>query len=238
MCGIVGVVRRRAQRAVPDPGALRAALAGASTALATDGELLDRLGAAAAALEALDTELRGVPGVLVLLRDLTLATDLEAGVGELERDLDELEQHLDDPSGAPVDVATLEKVNAALVRARDAAWAVRRDRVRTARAVADLAGTDVTPAAIEAFLSVQIALSAIDRLEVRGRDSAGLHLLVRDHGLDLDDPDVRATLAVRTRDPLFRSGSVRVAGAGTLSFVYKAAAEIGELGDNTRVLRD
>ena len=25
---------------------------------------------------------------------------------------------------------------------------------------------------------------------------------------------------------------------GVLSFVYKAAAEIGELGDNTRVLRD
>ena len=37
-------------------------------------------------------------------------------------------------------------------------------------------------------------------------------------------------------DPLFQSGSVRVAGQ-CLSFVYKAAAEIGELGDNTRALR-
>ena len=34
-------------------------------------------------------------------------------------------------------------------------------------------------------------------------------------------------------DPLFQSGSVRLAD-GCLSFVYKAAAEIGELGDNVR----
>ena len=32
--------------------------------------------------------------------------------------------------------------------------------------------------------SIQQALSAIDRLEVRGRDSAGLHVFVWDHGLD------------------------------------------------------
>ena len=35
-----------------------------------------------------------------------------------------------------------------------------------------------------------------------------------------------------SQDPTFQSGSVRVAG-DVLSFVYKAAAEIGELGDNT-----
>ena len=40
----------------------------------------------------------------------------------------------------------------------------------------------------------------------------------------------------RNSDPLFQNGSVRVAG-GCLGFVYKAAAEIGELGDNTRALR-
>src|SRR5439155_14163212 len=39
-----------------------------------------------------------------------------------------------------------------------------------------------------------------------------------------------------TRDPLFGSGSVRTPGAH-LVLVYKAAAEIGELGDNTAVLR-
>jgi glucosamine--fructose-6-phosphate aminotransferase (isomerizing) len=83
---------------------------------------------------------------------------------------------------------------------------------------------------------VQVALSALDRLEVRGRDSAGLHLLVRDHGLDLSSPGVRAMIEARAGDPLFRDGAVRTH-QGHLSLVYKAAAEIGELGDNTRALR-
>src|SRR4029079_9198748 len=71
---------------------------------------------------------------------------------------------------------------------------------------------------------------------VRGRDSAGLHLFVWDHGLSPSDPVVRRMLAERQTDPLFQNGSVRVAGP-CFGFVYKAAAEIGELGDNTRALR-
>ena len=81
--------------------------------------------------------------------------------------------------------AELEAVNAAVIRLKDAVWAVDNDRVRTARAVADLAGSEPGWAATEAYTSIQQALSAIDRLEVRGRDSAGLHVLVRQHGLDL-----------------------------------------------------
>ncbi|MBO0731969.1 MAG: SIS domain-containing protein, partial [Acidimicrobiaceae bacterium] len=80
--------------------------------------------------------------------------------------------------------------------------------------------------------AIQVALAAIDRLEVRGRDSAGLGLLVCGHGLDVTSPEVTE----RTGDPLFTSRSVRVSD-GCLSFVYKAAAEIGELGDNTAALR-
>src|SRR5699024_5419749 len=77
---------------------------------------------------------------------------------------------------------------------------------------------------------------ALDRLEVRGRDSAGLSILVRGHGLDLDSPAVRSQLDSR-HDSVFTNGSVRVTGKGHLSFVYKAAAEIGELGDNTAAIR-
>ena len=133
--------------------------------------------------------------------------------------------------------AELEPVNAALIRARDAAWAVRRDRLRTARAVAELAGPSVDRRRSTPTSRSQSRSRRIDRLEVRGRDSAGLHVLVRDHELDLDDPAVRSALDARAADPLFGSGSVRVVDGGGLSFVYKAAAEIGELGDNTAVLR-
>ena len=72
-------------------------------------------------------------------------------------------------------------------------------------AVADLAGPDAGPAGARGVhLSIQQALSALDRLEVRGRDSAGLHLLVRDHGLDLAVAGAGRTLvAERADDPLF-----------------------------------
>ena len=114
--------------------------------------------------------------------------------------------------------------------------AVRKDRLRTAEMVGRFAGRDAGESAVAAYLTIQQALSAIDRMEVRGRDSAGIHVFVWQHGLDLDDPAVRPLLARRSADPLFQNGSVRVAG-GCLSFVYKAAAEIGELGDNVKALR-
>ena len=57
------------------------------------------------------------------------------------------------------------------------------------------------PPRLEAFHSIQLALSAIDRLEVRGRDSAGLHVLVTGHGLDLARPDDRAPARGAQRGP-------------------------------------
>jgi glutamine---fructose-6-phosphate transaminase (isomerizing) len=113
---------------------------------------------------------------------------------------------------------------------------IRRDRIAGAWAVATLAGPDRQGATLEGFAAIETALSALDRLEVRGRDSAGIHLLVSGHGLELDDPEVATMLARRGSDPLFRSRSVRVPGS-CLSFVYKAASEVGKLGDNVRTLR-
>ena len=84
---------------------------------------------------------------------------------------------------------------------------------------------------------MEVALAAIERLEVRGRDSAGLHLLVGGHGLDPDDPAIARLIEARAADRLFTAGAVRVA-ADHLGFVYKTAAEIGELGDNTARLRE
>src|SRR4029077_2938803 len=120
---------------------------------------------AAAPLEQVDALLRGVPGAQVLIADPALVTSLEEPLTPLESRFDALELGLDTFTSAALPPAELEAVNAALVRARDATWAVRRDRIRTARAVAELAGPDASVGPFESFLSVQIALSAIDRLE-------------------------------------------------------------------------
>ena len=177
--------------------------------------------------------LRGVPGVRALADRPSLVAAIEARLDQLDAFVAGEEARVEDADADGLDV---ERTNAALVRAKDVLWALRRDRLRTAAAVSALAGREAGEAALAGFLSVQLALSAIDRLEVRGRDSAGLHLFVWDHGLDLDDPELASRLARRSDDPLYPSGAVRVAD-GVLSFVYKAAAEIGELGDNTAALR-
>ncbi len=240
MCGIVAVIRRRPTRRPPDPGTLERTLVGARQALdavlATAGDRaawLPALDGAASSLEAVDRALRGRPGLEALLGSLRLATTVASAVEHLVTRLDAIEADLD---AAPPPPEVVEPLNAGLVRLRDACWSLGVDRLGTARRVASLAGTGPTGPALDAFLAVDVALAGIGRLEVRGRDSAGLHVLVHGHDLDLDAPEVRAELDRRGGDRLFGSGSVRVA-EGSLAFVYKVAAEIGELGDNVEELR-
>ncbi len=228
MCGIVAIVSRPSTRPVPAPAEV---IAGLDAAL---GAELSGIDAVAAAAERVDALLHGVPGVRALVGNTELVAALEARLELLDAVALAEERRIEELEGTQSEI--VEQANAALIRLRDALWAIRRDRLRTAREVEALAGGETGPAALAGYTTVQQALSAIDRLEVRGRDSAGIHLFVWDHGLDPADPAVAAELRTRGADRLFTSGSVRLAG-GVLSFVYKAAAEIGELGDNTRALR-
>jgi glucosamine--fructose-6-phosphate aminotransferase (isomerizing) len=239
MCGIIAVLRRRSSRPAPAGADLLGALDAAAAHLAVDphgraAELAPAVAAAATEVAAVDRLLHGVPGVTALLGEPGLLDAIEARASAIGERGVAIEQALDSGELAALG-DDLEALNAALLALRDAVWAIVRDRLRTALAVAALAGEDRGPGAVGGYLSIQLALSALDRLEVRGRDSAGLHVLVDGHGLDLDAADVKAALAGRD-GRLFTDGSVRAAD-GCLGFVYKAAAEIGELGDNTAALR-
>ncbi|HET9770357.1 MAG TPA: SIS domain-containing protein, partial [Acidimicrobiia bacterium] len=237
MCGVVAVLRRRSTSPPADAGALAADVDAALAALARGPA---GLADAAAGFEALDGRLRGPAGVRVLATHPDFADRLEAAGSEARSAIAGIEADLD-AHRLPLTGAELEAANAAIVRLKDAVWAIASDRLRAAREIVALAGggpeAGIGDAALEGYWSIHVALSAIDRLEVRGRDSAGVHLLVTGHGLDPSDPDIVG----RAADPLFRSGSVRVVQAGPdgpgLAFVYKAAAEIGELGDNVRAVR-
>jgi glucosamine--fructose-6-phosphate aminotransferase (isomerizing) len=188
------------------------------------------LGRAATAFAGVDAQLRGAGGVTALLESPSLVAGLEGGLAKASLAVADIERALDMPQPART-AADTEAANAALVRLKDALWALRCDRLPAAAAVGRLAG--VGDAARRAAWSVHVALRSLERLEVRGRDSAGLQVFVTGHALSGDDAEVIA----RSADPLFRSGAVR-ARHGGLAFVYKAAAEVGELGDNIRVLRD
>ncbi|MEP7047163.1 MAG: SIS domain-containing protein, partial [Ilumatobacteraceae bacterium] len=226
MCGIIGILSRPSSRRVPDASEVLAHLDQAVAA----GSLAD----AAQAVRRCDELLKGVPGASALIGRYELAVGIVARLDQLEGRMAEAEAGIE--SDESIDPDLQERIATELIELRDATWAVRNDRLRTAREVEALVGRDSSTAAVAGYLAVQQALSALDRLEVRGRDSAGLHLFVWNHGLTPTDPVVQRLLSERNRDPLFQNGSVRLAGP-SFGFVYKAAAEIGELGDNTRALR-
>jgi len=231
MCGIIAIHSRPSLRPAPTAAEI---LQGLDLATALDSSTDAGIGATADATALVDVALRGVAGVTALLGRHELITGISARLDQLDAVIADAERRLE--IAADLSADQLEQTNATLVRLRDAVWAIRNDRLRAARLVDELAGRDAGDAAIAGYFAVHQALSAIDRLEVRGRDSAGVHLYVWNHGLSASDPAVAALIAGRNTNPLFTDGSVRIAGA-CLSFVYKAAAEIGELGDNTRALR-
>jgi glucosamine--fructose-6-phosphate aminotransferase (isomerizing) len=238
MCGIIAVIRRATDRSPPLPPVVASRMDTAEQAARrvekTPGSLGPGLAELASHLRAVDLALRGIPGLRCMLAEPSWVRELAERAERLDTWVHALERRID--AGSPAEFAdSVEQLNAPLLAVKDAVWAIRRERIVHADAVADLLGGDDHAAAIEAFSSVEIALSALNRLEVRGRDSAGLHLLVSDHGLDLADPGVACLVADR-RDPLFRTRAVATP-SGHLSFVYKAAREVGELGDNTRLLR-
>src|SRR3954447_11286206 len=211
MCGIIAVLRARSSRPVPAAADLLERLdRGVASLEAAAGErttMAELVLAAAHEVSEVDTALHGVPGVQALLQQADLADAIEGRMDVVSAISGSLEKALD-AGEITLSGADLERVNAALLALKDAVWAIARDRLRTARAVGDFAGTDTGDAAGGGDLFIPLALSAIDRLEVRGRDSAGLHVLVDGHGVDLSAPDVVAELA-RRNGPLFTDGEVR-----------------------------
>ena len=238
MCGIIAVVRRRSERVPPSPGALVELLSVAALRMdPTTVDLRARLESAAVGLVDVDAELRGVPGVTALVQDPAGAAAIARHVEVLSGRAARVEELLDaGETTTAMGTAELEATNAALIRCKDAIWAIGRDRLRAAEEVTALGAAEAGPAGLAVLFSVHQALSALDRLEVRGRDSAGLELQLTGHDLDPSDPVVAAMLE-RRADPSFASGAVRLVD-GVLVVVHKAAAEIGELGDNTAALRD
>ena len=181
------------------------------------------------ALAELDRLLAGEAGMTFLVRHPAVANEVEAAASSLAAGLDELDTHR---AADPTSDETLTAV-------RDHLWSLGRDRCAQARRVAALAGdSNLAPAALRGYRAVEVVLGGIDRLEVRGRDSAGIHVMVTRHGLKAADPEA-AEIARRESDPLFTSGAVRMApDQSWVAFVYKAAAEVGELGDNVAALRE
>lgn len=202
MCGIIAILRRRSSRPLPEAADILACVAAAEVSLdASDGALVERLEVVAHALCEANTQLSGSAGVAALTTRPELAGELDVRCARLTSQLAELEASLE-TNAAGRTPAELEIIAAAMISAKDAVWAVARDRLRTAREVLSLTGSAPQGGAVVGYLAIQEALSALDRLEVRGRDSAGLQVLVHGHGLDLADPAGRVGARRPPRRPV------------------------------------
>ena len=226
MCGIIGIVSCPGSRTAPEPARILELLDAAVAA--------DSISLMASHLEEADALLRGDAGVRTLLEHPVLAVEIISRLDAVDVWADKDEARID---ALHVDTASLDAQVEQLSRVRDASWSLRRDRLRTAEAVAQFAEGSLVPSVLAGYLSIQQALSAIDRMEVRGRDSAGVSVMVTSPAFGELSGDLAERVAERISDPLFMNNSVRYSG-NTLTFVYKAAAEIGELGDNTRHMRE
>jgi glucosamine--fructose-6-phosphate aminotransferase (isomerizing) len=144
----------------------------------------------------------------------------------------------------------LEIINSRLTRMKDVCWALERDVLDNIGVILRLAGSerpeDLAPEAFRKYRNINFLLNSLDRLEVRGRDSAGIKIsftLIASRDL----ADVVARLRERGLHEDFRqraaagdliNGSIECSEARSfLSFTYKTASIIGELGRNIRELR-
>ncbi|MHC4934074.1 MAG: SIS domain-containing protein, partial [Planctomycetota bacterium] len=168
----------------------------------------------------------GLAGMRALLRRESGA--LAAAVGRLGEAIGRFEQLLDQRA-AGLGTQRVEELNALLTQAKDAHFTLERDRLGNVDKVRALAGD--SERRLRAAYDLNVALNALDRLEVRGRDSAGVHVFVRGVTGELDEE-----IEERCRNTLFTHQAVRRNGS-VLSLVYKVAAEVGELGENVRTLR-
>ena len=138
---------------------------------------------------------------------------------------------------------------------KDAAWCLDREIFENIRKIRDLmgpAGKDLPRDGMNIYRQLNAVLNSIDCLEVRGRDSAGISLLVE---MDRQPFDALAQAlrqggaweAFESRKAItpLLNGSLCLTetnhGTGeptvSMTLTYKIAAEIGSLGDNVRFLR-
>jgi glutamine---fructose-6-phosphate transaminase (isomerizing) len=183
---------------------------------------------------------------------LTLLTD------KMKAFLTDEETLLEEQAGR-ISTADLEAVNRGLVLLRDLVWGLERDILDNIGRICRLAGAEssagVAPEALPKYRKINFLLNGLDRLEVRGRDSAGIEIsfvaaeagVLVDFIADLRKGELGGELDRRMAPGELADGSITApqltaqgidgAGEQAVSFTYKTAEIIGELGRNVRELR-
>ena len=151
----------------------------------------------------------------------------------------------------------LEIINSRIVLIKDIVWILEKDILANFEKIIDLFGEKnsaaVNRAAFKKYRKINLLLNSLDRLEVRGRDSAGLQIIfVLDKEEDavnlasiITEKELYQDYLARSEDRDLVNGSIQIISntnaraqkKPSITFTYKTFSIVGELGRNVADLR-
>ncbi|MGA1863990.1 MAG: SIS domain-containing protein [bacterium] len=185
-----------------------------------------------------------------IFKDLKSQKAIKAQVQDMHSFLAE-EDALLDQSGFRIPSSDLELVNTRLILLRDCAWWLEKELLLNIEKIRSLIDpllekdvNEILPDLIHEMAKVNIILNNIDRLEIRGRDSAGVSVMIRfpDKGAFSVWEEIvqKEGLSEEYNNRKLRKDMVHKsikANPPALFFIFKTACELGRLGDNVLFLR-
>jgi len=166
------------------------------------------------------------------------------------------EEELIEKNAGKFSTGEMEHVNNSLTFMKDSAWALERDILSNIDKILYLSGCEERPEISQKgfmkYRNVNLLLNSIDRLEVRGRDSAGIQITftLKDKGASgrviksLKDNGLYDDMVRRLNPGDLLDGSIHLSdkasedGLTSVTFTYKKASVTGELGENTSYIRN
>ncbi|MDT8272868.1 MAG: SIS domain-containing protein [Desulfomonilia bacterium] len=140
----------------------------------------------------------------------------------------------------------IETVTSRIIQLKDISWGLKEDLLQNQGKISELALKHKTldPASFSFFQRLNFCLNALDRLEVRGRDSSGVQVVIRLNGTEvypaliasLKERGLFEEFVHRAKPGDLMNLSIHVS-EDCLIFTYKTALITGDLGTNTRKLR-
>jgi len=169
----------------------------------------------------------------------------------LTREEDLLEHH-----AGIFSTGEMEHINNAFIMMKDTSWALEKDILANIEKILYLANAhdtnSLSPGGLKIYRNINLLINALDRLEVRGRDSAGIQItLALNNGDAIDSMVTELTreglcdeMTERMKPGDLMDGSIHVTaedpvrGSAIASFTYKKASVTGKLGENGQYLRN
>ncbi len=208
-------------------------------------------------LQAMETaihELKHEDAQTYLFFQTDKAADLSHTAGQIKIFLSDEEKLLEDKASS-INSADLELINSRLILLKDICWMLEKDILANLEKILKLSGAKkvsaLNPAAFRKYRKLNLLLNALDRLEVRGRDSAGIQLTfvlkdakmlekivsqIREKEWN-DDYQRRTQKDDLLNKSIFISAGRKNNSGICVTFTYKTFSIVGELGRNVSELR-